>query len=164
MTPEPILTADLTIQIHAAPGVLSVAVGPLALFRQRRDRLHKLAGYTWVIAMGVLSISAFFISGFGVIGPFSPLHAFAVLTLWSLYEGMRHIFAGRVCSHKAVFQSLYWNGLLVAGLFNFLPGRTINRMLFPDAAEFGWAVIALGGGLVLWRHLRARRSLPTAVT
>lgn len=168
MTFAPIATAETIIQFHIICGTLSLLVGPLAIYRKRRDRLHKISGYTWVLGMGGLAVSSFFIHGFAMIGPFSPLHGFALLALWGLFDGMRHIFAGRVHQHEAAFKSVYWNGLLIASLFNFLPGRTINRTLFGEQTQLGLYVIALGGSFLLarmawtlWRN-RAPKTQPAA--
>ncbi len=157
MTFEPFLTAPFIIQIHAASAFLAIVLGPLALLRKRRDRLHKLAGYTWVIAMAITALSSFGIHGFGLIGPFSPLHLLAVLALWSLWQGMRCIFAGDIAGHRAAMQGLYWRGLCVAGLFIFLPGRTLSRMVFPEAQSLGYGVIVLGGLALLAQWWMSRK-------
>jgi len=61
--------------------------------------------------------------------------------------------------HRRVFQNLYWFGLMVAGLFNFLPGRAINRALLSDAPEFDHVLIALGPGTLLLMVFRPLISL-----
>ncbi|MEL6467062.1 MAG: DUF2306 domain-containing protein [Pseudomonadota bacterium] len=155
----PILTASPMIQLHIAAALVALFLGPFALYRARRDRLHKVLGYTWVLAMAITALSSFFIHSFPVIGPFSPIHLLALFALWSLYEGMRHIFAGRVGPHRLVMRSLYWNGLIVAGLFNFLPGRTTNRVFFGAAPELGYVVMAIGLTGVVVLALRTRRAV-----
>lgn len=162
MSVMPLLSAPLEIQIHATSAMLAIALGPVAIYRQRRDRIHKTVGYIWVVAMVSVAITSFWIHTFAVIGPFSPLHGLALLALWSVYEGMRHAFAGRIAAHRAAMTSLYWNGLLVAGLFNFLPGRTINRMVFPETPQAGYWVMAAVGGVIalrLGRHAVRRAAL-----
>ncbi len=167
MTLDPFLAAPVHIQIHAAAAVLAIGLGPLAILRRRRDRLHKIAGYTWVAAMLVTALSAFTITSFGVVGPFSPIHLLAVLALWSLWRGMAAILRGDVRLHRTVMESLYWRGLILAGLFNFLPGRTTSRAIFPEMPEAGYAVIVFGLvvmfrseiGAVLRRIVDAARGL-----
>lgn len=144
MTFDPFLSAPVHIQIHAVAAMIAVAIGPLAILRQRRDRAHKVAGYLWVTAMLVTALSAFSIGSFGVIGPFSPIHLLAVVVLWSLWRAMAAIFRGDVALHRKVMASLYWRGLILAGLFNFLPGRIASRAVFGDRPEAGYVVIALG--------------------
>ena len=152
MTLTPLLTAPLNIQIHASAALLAVALGPFVILRQRRDRLHKTAGYVWVSAMAVTALSSFTIWSFGVIGPFSPIHLLSILAVGSLWHGMRAAFRGDVAVHRASMEGLYWRGLLVAGALNFLPGRTMNRSLLGDQPQLGYAVIAacLGALALQW--------------
>lgn len=151
MTLAPLTDAPVQIQIHVIAALISILLGPLVLYRRRRDRVHKIAGYAWIVAMLTVATSSWFISSFAVIGPFSPIHGFALLTYWSVYSGMRHILARRITAHQAVLRSLYWNGLLIAGLANFLPGRAMNIVFFNGAGVLGWGVIALGGVALIMR-------------
>jgi len=160
MTLTPLIDAPLQIQIHAAAALLAVLLGPVALYRRRRDRWHKIAGYVWIAAMLVVATTSWFISSFAIIGPFSPIHGFAVLTYVSIWLGMRHVIAGRITAHRAVFRSLYWNGLLIAGLANFLPGRSMSRMVFGAGSGLGWWVIGAGAIALTARMLWARRPTP----
>ena len=160
MTLTPFLTAPLHIQMHAVAALLAIGLGPVALYRTRRDALHKWIGRTWVAAMAVTALSSFLIWNFGLIGPFSPIHLLSVLALWSLWQGLAYIRRGNPAAHAAVFRSLYWRGLCVAGLFNFLPGRTMNRSLLPDMPEAGYGVIALGLTVLLAQWYLQRRGGP----
>ena len=154
MTLTPLINTDPVIQLHIASALLALLMGPIALYRKRRDSLHRWTGYLWVGAMFTVALSSFWIHHFGVIGPFSPIHLLAVLTLWSLVDGMRHAFARRWEAHGLAMRALYWRGLAVAGLFTFLPGRVFNRMFFPEMPELGYGVIALCGGAVFAVALR----------
>ena len=158
MSIAPLLQADPVIQIHVATASLALVLGPFALYLRKRGRLHKTLGYVWVLAMGITAMSSFGIHSFAVIGPFSPIHLLAVFALWSIYEAMRHVFAGRIHLHQIVMRNLYWRGVIIAGLFNFLPGRLINRMVFEDARALGYVVIALGIGALVATALRQRRA------
>lgn len=159
MTLLPILTASPFIQLHIFAAVTALILGPAVLYRRRRDLLHRRLGYVWVGAMAILAISSFGIpSHFTPIG-LGPLHGFAVVTLWSLWAGVRHAIRGNRDAHEAVFRSLYTNGLLIAGAFTFLPGRTMNRAMFGDASDWGWAVIAAVLVVVLLRVLASRSTL-----
>lgn len=154
MSLAPLLSAPLHIQIHAMAAMLAIGLGPIALYRTRRDIWHKTSGYLWVLAMAVTALSSFTITNFGMVGPFSPIHLLAVFALWSLYQGMREVFACNIKAHAATMRSLYWRGLMVAGLFNFLPGRTMNRVFLNDAREVGYVVIAVGVLALLVHGLR----------
>ncbi|MEM5467866.1 DUF2306 domain-containing protein [Celeribacter marinus] len=157
MSVDPFMTAAPVIQVHAIAATLALLLGPVVLYRHRRDRLHKTLGYIWVVAMAVVAMSSFGISGFGLIGPFSPLHLLALFALWSLYVGVRFAIAGNRRAHEKTMRNLYWRGVFVAGVFNFLPGRTLNSMFMDDARQLGWVVIVLGLCVIfwgIWREIR----------
>lgn len=156
---QPLLEAGPVIQFHVLAASTALVLGPVALYRKRRDRLHKVTGYVWVLAMAITALSSFGIDSFALIGPFRPIHLLALLALWSLFEGMRHIFAGRVRAHQTVLRGLYLNGLLLAGLLNFLPGRVTNRIFFASTPELGYVVIGVGLCAILLGAVRRRRML-----
>ncbi|MFA8385900.1 MAG: DUF2306 domain-containing protein [Pelagibaca sp.] len=156
MTLLPFLSAPLPVQVHIIAAVLALILGPVAVYRRRRDRTHKVVGYLWVCAMTVLALGSFLIpSHFTAIGV-GPLHGFAVLTLWSLWVGVKAAIARDVARHEAILRSLYSNGLIIAGAFTFLPGRTLNRMLFGEPSHLGWFVIAALLGVVALRVILPR--------
>jgi len=148
MSLEPFLTAPIHIQFHAAAATLAVVIGPVALYRKRRDFAHKIVGYVWVIAMLTVAISAFFIHSFAVIGPFSPLHGFAILTLWSIWRAISSVRRGEIRTHELTLRSLYWFGLLAAGLANFLPDRRVNEAAFGGQDHLGFVAIGIGAILI----------------
>ena len=156
MTLDPFLTASQHLQVHMVSAILGLTLGPVVLYRHRRDRVHKILGYVWVVAMASLALSSFWIEAFWSPFYFGPLHGFAVLTLVSLWMGVRHAVNRNFEAHQAVFRSLYSNGLIIAGAFTFLPGRSINRMIFGDLPEMGWAVIAVVLTIVMLRALGPR--------
>jgi uncharacterized membrane protein len=156
MTLLPFLTAPLPVQVHIVAALLALILGPFALYRRRRDRTHKVIGYVWVTAMSVLAVGSFLIpSHFTPVG-IGPLHGFAVLTLWSLWAGVRAAIARDIERHQAILRSLYSNGLILAAAFTFLPGRTLNRMLFGEPSQLGWLVIAALLGVVALRLILPR--------
>ncbi|SLN38873.1 DUF2306 domain-containing protein [Pseudooctadecabacter jejudonensis] len=159
MTLDPCLNAPVHIQIHAASALVALVLGPVALYGQRRAGLHKTVGYVWVLAMASVSLSAFFIHSFAVIGPFSPLHGFAVVTLVSLWLGIGHARRGDITAHRAVFGNLYRFGLVLAGLANFMPGRTSNQAAFDGADHLGWWVIGAGVFCVILRAVLRQRQI-----
>lgn len=162
MTLSPLLDAAPVVQLHILCALLALVLGPIALYG-RKSRLHKITGYTWIVAMVGLAGSSFFIHSFALIGPFSPIHLLSLFALWSIYEALRHIFAGRIAAHRLVMRNLYWYGLIIAGLVNFMPGRTINRSIFPALPAAGWLVIAAGLTIMVVVILRNRQPRAAAV-
>lgn len=134
----------VAIQIHIVAACAALLIGPFALYRRKRDRLHRCAGYLWIVAMAVAAIGSFWINGFAVIGPFSPIHALSAYALVTLATGLHAIRTGDRAGHERRFRGLYWHGLAVAGLFTFLPGRLLNGLLFGATPALGYGVIALG--------------------
>ncbi|SHH00347.1 DUF2306 domain-containing protein [Marivita hallyeonensis] len=154
MTLVPLFNGSVAIQIHVIAALIGMSVGAFALYRPRRDRVHKVLGYVWVIAMAVLALSAFAIpSTLSPVG-LGPLHVFAVITLLSLWTGVRHAIRREFAAHEAVFRSLYTYGLIVAGLLTVMPERTLNRVVFPDAPQLGWLPVTV---CVLWVCVRLAR-------
>ncbi|WP_425098943.1 DUF2306 domain-containing protein [Tropicibacter sp. S64] len=156
MSLDPLLAAPLATQIHALAAVVALTVGPVALYRRRRDRLHRTLGYIWVLAMAILALSSFAIQGFRVIGPFSPIHLLSILVLVSLWTGVRHAVQGRAEAHRQTMIALFWRALCAAGLLTFLPGRLVNRIVFGEHETLGYWAIGLGLGLLIAQWLVAR--------
>jgi len=159
MTLDPYLSIAPNIQFHIACALLALMLGPVALYQRTRDRRHKVVGYTWVVLMGSVALSSFTITSFGVIGPFSAIHLLAVWTLWSLFLAIRHAAAGRIALHRSVMRNLYWYGLIIAGLFNFLPGRATNALFFQGQEHNGYYVLGAGIAVLVANSLRQKRKL-----
>ena len=121
--------AGFMIQLHVLCAVLSALLGPVALLRRRRDRIHKTVGYVWVTAMALTALSSMFILELRVIGPFSQIHILSVVTLVGLWQSIAQIRLGNVKIHRRVMWRLYWQAIGIAGLFSFLPGRDMNALI-----------------------------------
>lgn len=148
MTLQPLLAAPVAVQIHAASAVLAVLIGALVLWRRKGTVLHKVLGRLWVVLMLVTATSALFIQEIRLVGPFSPIHLFSLITYVSLSRGLHAIIVRRdITRHRLEMQSLYLQALLLAGAFTFLPGRRMHMVVFgPDA---GWAESGLAIGTIL---------------
>lgn len=159
MTLDPLLFAPPAVQLHVAAAIVALIVGPVALYRRRRDRWHRRVGTAWVTAMAVLAVSGLFIKSdvLPLVGPFGPIHLLSLAVIVGLWRGIVHIRAGRIAAHRATMRDLYWQAMGIAGLLTLIPGRRINRVLFPDAPELGWAVIAAVLVLAGFAWARGRR-------
>jgi uncharacterized membrane protein len=161
MSLTPLLDAPVAIQIHAFSAIAALVLGALVLFRKKGTPLHKLMGRTWAGLMLIVATSAIFINEIRLIGPFSPIHIFTIMTYAGLAQGIWHIRHGDVAKHRANMQGLYFGALILAGAFTFLPGRRMHEVLFgPDA---GWtpSLIVIGVALtaagLVWYRLQQRR-------
>lgn len=150
---EPLTGLPVELQLHMIAALVAVALGPVAIYRRRRDIWHKAAGYGWVIAMLTTAASSFWLHaqvlpiGFG----FGPIHVLSVWVFYVLYRAVQAARRGQIARHQAQMRSLYWTGLMVAGLFTLMPYRVLNRVLFPGEPETGvWVIGAALVAIALW--------------
>jgi uncharacterized membrane protein len=165
MSLSPLLTAPFAVQIHAFSALAALVIGALVLFRRKGTPLHRLMGRTWVGLMLVTATSSWFINDIRMIGPFSPIHLFALITYVGVMRGILAARRGDIATHRVEMQSLYFFALILAGCFTLLPGRRMAQVLFgPDA---GWTpsliVIGLGLGLsaLIYKRLQAGTQRPS---
>jgi uncharacterized membrane protein len=138
---EHFISAPIAIQIHASSATLALLLGPIALYRNRRDRLHKTIGYIWITAMILTALSSFWISSMRLIGPFSLIHLLSIWTFFAVYWAISAIRKRNRQAHQRILANLYWRGLCVAGLLSFLPGRMMNKIAAFDVDD--WAMVAI---------------------
>lgn len=157
----PILTAPVAVQIHVAAAIVAMIAGPIALYRSRRDRWHRYAGRSFAGAMFLAAVSASFIHGIRLIGPFSPIHLFVPLTLWGLWRGVSTIRAGNVALHRLIMKRLFFYALGIPLVLSFIPGRTMNHTFFEAAPTPGFvAIIAMGFIVVMWSRKAVLSATP----
>lgn len=114
--------APLVIQLHIAGAVTAFLIGSVLLAGVKGTGLHKRLGWIWVAAMALTAISSLFIK---VIHPghFSFIHLLSGWTLIALPMAIFAIKRRNVRLHRRTMTGMFVGGLLVAGLFTFLPGR-----------------------------------------
>ena len=132
---QPFLNAAPIVQTHIGAAVCAVGVGPVA-------------------------VTSFFITGLRP-GQFSAIHLLSILVLVSLARGLWLIRHRRIRAHAIHMQALYLQALLGAGLFTFLPGRMMSRVLFSQTPTlgFGCAVFVFGAVYWYWRRQILRLEL-----
>lgn len=148
------------MHLHLRAAILAIVLGPVALYRRRRDVWHRIAGYTRVGAMALVAGGSFWLEpevlpiAFG----FGAIHLLSVIVLVGLLRGAAAARAGDAESHSAWMRGLYWHSLIVAGTLTLLPGRTLNTLLFPGTPQAGLVAIAVIAGALLsgWRVLQLR--------
>lgn len=162
MSLTPLIEAPLQVQIHAVAALAALVLGALVLFRRKGTPLHKAMGRAWVALMLVAAGSAIFINEIRLIGPFSPIHIFSVITFIGVAQGIIEIRRGNVRRHRATMQGLYFFALILAGAFTLLPGRRMHDVLFGAAA--GWTpslvavALALAASAAIYLRLRQQQA------
>lgn len=121
--------ASLVICVHLFAALTALAIGTVLMLRVKGTTLHKILGWTWVIAMGTTAVSSLFIK---VINPghFSFIHLLSGWTIVGLPGAVYAIKRGKVATHRRAMTGMFVGGLLLAGLFTFLPGRLLWTVFF----------------------------------
>lgn len=123
----------LPIIIHLATVIPALPLGAYILLRRKGDRLHKFLGRIWAALMFTTAIVSFWIgrpNGSGLFGThLSFIHIFAVITVVSIPMGIWLARTGNIKDHYRAMQGPYI-GLLIAGLFAFIPGRIMGSLVF----------------------------------
>lgn len=114
----------LAIKIHLTAAVTALLIGIALMMRVKGTGLHKVLGWTWVIAMGVTAVSSLFIRELNH-GHFSFIHLLSGWTIVGLPGAVYAIKRGKVATHRKAMTGMFVGGLLLAGLFAFLPGRLL---------------------------------------
>ena len=130
MTLAPLLNASPTIQIHAYAAMAALVVGVVQFSSAKGTLPHRAIGAVWVLLMLAVCISSFFIHTIRLWGPWSPIHLLSIFTLCTLPLAVWYAHRHDVRRHRVAMISIYTGGLVVAGLFTFVPGRIMHAVLF----------------------------------
>ena len=121
---------NVLLASHVIAALFVLAIGPVQIFRRRRDRIHRTMGYLWVAAMYYVCFSSFWIVSDG---HFSWLHGLSAFTIVTVTLGLVSAIRGNIKSHLGNMVGSYI-GIAVAFVFAVsLPGRAIPRLLAEDA-------------------------------
>jgi uncharacterized membrane protein len=132
MTLQPLLKADLAVQIHAFTALAAFALGLVQFAAPKGTLPHRTIGWLWVTLMLIVSVSAFFVHELRVWGRWSPIHLLAIFTLIMLPLAVLRAKRHQVVQHKRAMVSLFAGALLIAGLFTLLPGRVMHAVVFGN--------------------------------
>lgn len=126
---SPFLTAPAMVKVHVLAAVTAFFVGLILLAGVKGNLMHRTLGYGWVAAMAATAISSFML--FGPIGSFlSLIHALSAWTLIVLPMGVAAARGGKIRAHAQRMTGVFTGGMLIAGLFTFLPGRLMWDLFF----------------------------------
>jgi uncharacterized membrane protein len=128
---SPLLTTTLAVQIHVAAALSALLLGAYLMLAPKGAafRWHKEMGWAWVVLMGITAVSSFFITG--LMGHwYSPIHALSALTMIALPFGIAAVRQRDLAEHRKTMTGMFYGGMLLAGLFSFLPGRMMWSIFF----------------------------------
>ena len=130
MQPTPLLT------LHMSAALAGTAVGAVALWARRssgaRPRLHRAAGYAWVLLMLVTAISALFIRDFRLpnLAGYTPIHLLVPLLFAGLLVAFGRLARRDIAGHRRAMRITYMGACLIAGAFTLLPNRYLGGLLW----------------------------------
>jgi uncharacterized membrane protein len=162
MTLEPLLDAPFAVQIHVATVTPAALLGAYILLNPKGTPQHRLLGKLWMALMVVTATSSFFIHQINLFYGFSPIHLLSISTLFGSWNAVAAARRGDIRLHRRIVTGLYFSGIVLAGLFTFLPGRIMHRVAFTGAEWPAVFVAALIGAILVAIVLRSRRGDPIA--
>lgn len=130
MSLQPLLRADLAVQVHAVAALAAFAFGLVQFAAPKGTLPHRTIGWIWAGLMLAVSISAFFIHELRVWGPWSPIHLLAIVTLVMLPLAVLRARRHDVARHRRAMTALFVGALLIAGLFTLQPGRIMHAVMY----------------------------------
>lgn len=139
MSLQPLLDAPFAVQFHVATVVPAAILGIVVFLRPKGTATHRLLGKVWVALMVMTSISSFFIHEIRMVYGFSPIHLLSMFTIYGCLKAVSFARQGDIKRHRRIMQSVYLGGIVIAGGFNFIPGRIMHAVVFGD-----------GGGGPIW--------------
>jgi uncharacterized membrane protein len=127
--PMPDAFKDAAVVAHLSTVLVALPLGVSQLVLPKGTFRHRAVGYAWVVLMTITALISFAIHGINPHG-LSPIHIFSVTTL--VFAPLIVFFArrGQVERHRGAVLGLMIGGLVIAGLFTFIPGRALGQLVF----------------------------------
>lgn len=154
---EPILQAPLAVQLHVVTVLPAAVLGACLLAGAKGTSSHRILGRLWMGLMIVTAISSLFIHQLRIIGPFSPIHLLSLLTLVNCVRAILAARRGDIARHRALVRSSYMFGIILAGLFTLVPGRSMHAVFFTGNPWPGIVTVTLFFLLLAWPLTDMRR-------
>jgi uncharacterized membrane protein len=110
-----------------------------------------------MVLMIVTAISSFFIHQLDLFYGFSPIHLLSIATLFGSWNAIAAARRGDIRLHKRIVAGLYFGGIVLAGLFTFVPGRIMHAVVFTGTESPAALAVAVIGSILVAIVLRRRR-------
>ena len=130
--PSGLVSASLALQLHVAGALSAFAIGTALMLGVKGRTIHKRLGYSWIVAMAITAISSFFLTGLNG-NSYSLIHGLSAWTVIGLPMGLAAARRRKIKAHARQMTGMFVGGMLIAGLFTFLPGRMMWSIFFATA-------------------------------
>ena len=124
--------ASPVILTHLLFALAAFILGGVQLASDKGTRAHKLLGYVWVASMVVICLTSFSIKEVmpnGIFGGYSPIHLLSFFVLAQLARGIYFAKKKNIRMHRRCMLYTYIGGLVIAGVFTFMPGRLLFKVV-----------------------------------
>lgn len=114
---------------HLVTIMVALALTPTMLLRRRGDRLHRVLGTVWVVAMLLTALLSFNVR----ISRHGGLGFIHLLSAWTLIQAPIIWWSARthnVAKHRGAVRGMVFGALLIAGFFTFPFDRLLGHWLF----------------------------------
>ena len=130
MSLAPLLDAAAAIPLHAFAAMAALVLGIVQFIAPKGTLPHRTLGWVWVGLMATVALSSFWIHQIRLLGPWSPIHLLSIMVLILLPVAVIAARRHQVSPHSKVMIGIFSGGLVIAGLFTFLPGRIMHAVIF----------------------------------
>ena len=114
---------------HLATILPAFVIGAWLLFRRKGSKVHRSLGKVYMILMVATALITLAMPaqvGPRLLGHFGLIHGFSLLTLCLVPTALLAARRGDISAHRKKMVGLYIGGLVIAGVFAFMPGRMLN--------------------------------------
>jgi uncharacterized membrane protein len=132
MSLAPLLDAAPAIPLHAFAALAALALGIVQFAAPKGTLPHRTIGWIWVALMATVAASSFWIHQLRLFGPWSPIHLLSIMVLVLLPIAVVSAHRHDVRRHRRIMIGIFGGGLVVAGLFTFVPGRIMHAVIFSQ--------------------------------
>lgn len=121
---ELLASTSPVILVHLAFGLLALLVGAILMAGRKGARMHRILGWGWVLAVGIVAITSLFIR---VVNPghFSFIHILSGYVIIALPLAVAAARRHDVERHRRTMTGMFFGGFAVNLLFVLLPGRFV---------------------------------------
>ncbi len=116
------------ILAHMIPALVAVPLGAWVLLARKGDALHRAAGRIWALLMLLTAGTSLWITGLNAPN-WSPIHILSLIVLFFIPVAVYRARQGDIANHRRHMRNMYF-GLLAAGAFAALPGRSFGHFLW----------------------------------
>ena len=120
----------MALTIHLTAALWALLAGISQLSAPKGTKLHRMVGWSWMLAMVIVAISSFWLTGFmELFWGYSPIH---LLSIWILVCVAVSLYSARTSNikrHRRFAVGAYY-GVVGAGIGALAPDRLIHQWLF----------------------------------